>query len=201
MEGKSAGEGAGSNAPILDAETLAERRREIVEVMHAMHRANPTPPLPHGVTGAEATALFAIVLAHRQGGEARPSNIARFACTTPSALSQTLKSLEAKGYIERRRAGVDSRGVTVSLTDRGRDLQEEGRRLREEYLDRMIENLGDRDSRELVRILRKVVAYNEAERDRRSSEGRQSASSRPGFRGLADPEAGGVRGQGGCPCA
>ena len=53
-------------------------------------------------------------------------------------LSPMLKKLEQAGYIERRRSAEDDRVVIVSLTQKGRDLQEpvlEGREMWEDFKD------------------------------------------------------------------
>lgn len=41
---------------------------------------------------------------------------------TPSALSQTLKLLEEKGYVERHRVSDDFRAVSLELTERGAEI-------------------------------------------------------------------------------
>ena len=44
-------------------------------------------------------------------------------------LSPMLKKMEQAGYIERKRSKEDDRGVIISLTQKGRDLQEKAREI------------------------------------------------------------------------
>ena len=71
------------------------------------------------------------------------------------------KTLEEKGLIERHRASGDYRAVSVSLTEEGERFAAEGRRLRDEHMDAVMEHVGIEDMRHLVRILRKVVEFHE----------------------------------------
>ena len=72
-----------------------------------------------------------------------------------------VKALEEKGLIERHRASGDYRAVSVSLTEEGERFAAEGRRLRDEHMDAVMEHVGIEDMRHLVRILRKVVEFHE----------------------------------------
>ncbi len=55
----------------------------------------------------------------------RPSALAAFLGTTKGTASQTLKALEAKGYIRRTRLGSDRRGVRLTLTEAGQAVLED----------------------------------------------------------------------------
>ena len=81
---------------------------------------------------------------------------------TPGAVSQTLKSLEEKGLIVRRRGEGDSRSVTISLTDAGHEFEKEGRRLHDERFMHMLEFLGEDDAREFVRIVNRMLEFEES---------------------------------------
>ena len=81
--------------------------------------------------------------------------------SSPSTVHVHLKALEEKGLIERHRASGDYRAVSVSLTEEGERFAAEGRRLRDEHMDAVMEHVGIEDMRHLVRILRKVVEFHE----------------------------------------
>lgn len=87
--------------------------------------------------------------------------------TTPTELSvrlalstarvaNTLNSLERKGYVERIHDVVDRRKVLVHATDTGKAffLKEEKKALA--HVKEIFEDLGEKDSMELVRLLKKV---------------------------------------------
>src|SRR5699024_2005067 len=88
-------------------------------------------------------ALSRRVAEARRIGETRPGRIAERAHTTPSALSQTFKSLEEKGLIERHRAGGDCRGVAVVLTSEGERLAAEAKRLHSKHMDEVMAYVGE----------------------------------------------------------
>lgn len=99
-------------------------------------------------------------------------------------VSQTLKSLEEKGLIVRRRGEGDSRSVTISLTNAGHEFEKEGRRLHDERFMHMLEFLGEDDAREFVRIVNRMLEFEE---------------SHPGRMPL--PQRFSLRKEGGEPCA
>src|SRR5271167_956710 len=51
-----------------------------------------------------------------------PSAFAEFQATTRGTASQTIKALEAGGYLIRQRSQADGRSVTLRLTDKGREV-------------------------------------------------------------------------------
>ena len=150
-------------------ESFAEMKRELYELMERMRHSRLAPPTPPGVTPLEARAMMAVSELRRCHGETRPSRIAEFAHTTPSALSQAFKSLEEKGLIERCRSGSYFRGVTVSLTPEGERFAAEGRRLHSEHMDEVMAYVGEEDMRHLVRVLRKVAEFHESIADSSAS--------------------------------
>lgn len=144
-------------------DSFLETKRELYELMQRMRRDSFASPTPVGVTPAEARAMAAVCRVDRTGDEIRPGRVAELAHTTPSALSQTFKSLEEKGLIERHRASRDCRAVSVSLTEQGRALAAESRRMHDEHMDRVMAYVGEEDMRHFVRVLRKVVEFHEGE--------------------------------------
>lgn len=151
-----------------------ETKRELYELMQRMRHDRFTPPTPEGLTPSEARTMVAVGGFGSEHGDIRPGRVAELTHTTPSALSQTFKSLEEKGLIERHRATGDYRAVSVSLTEEGKRFADEGRRLHDEHMDKVMAYIGIDDMQHLVRILRKVVEFHERDVDNacsRSSEG------------------------------
>ena len=86
------------------ASSLEEMKGDFVDLMRRLHQARATSrTVPEGVTPAEARAVHVVWLMSRQGEAARPGSVAAHMHTTPSALSQILKSLEEKGLLVRHR--------------------------------------------------------------------------------------------------
>lgn len=143
------------------ASSFQETKRELFELMQRMRYNKFMPPTPDGITPAEARTVIAIDKLRRSDGVMRPSRVAEFTHTTPSALSQTFKTLEEKGLIERHRAGGDCRGVTVSLTAEGERFAAEGLRLHDAHMNQVMAYVGEEDMEHLVRIMRKVFEFHE----------------------------------------
>ena len=107
-------------------ESLEALRNEMFETMQRMRQRRSTPPLPPGITRGEINALMMLSIMEARGEVVRPGMLAACSHATPAlarALSQTLKSLEEKGLIVRRRGEGDSRSVTISLTDAGHEFE------------------------------------------------------------------------------
>ena len=78
---------------------------------------------------------------------------------TPAGVTHLLNPLEDSGYIQRTKDPNDRRVVLVGLTDKG---QRSAAGLIQHALDRfgrLVDHLGEKDSREFIRILSTVVEY------------------------------------------
>lgn len=153
------------------SESLEALRNEMFETMQRMRQRRSTPPLPPGITRGEINALMMLSMMKARDEIARPGMLAACSHATPGAVSQTLKSLEEKGLIMRRRGEGDSRSVTISLTDAGHELEKEGRRLHDERFMHMLEFLGEDDAREFVRIVNRMLEFEESHPWKRTSDG------------------------------
>lgn len=142
-------------------DSFIETKRELYELMQRMRHGRFMAPTPPGLTPSEARTMVAIGGFDRSEGDIRPGRVAEMTHTTPSALSQTFKTLEEKGLIERHRASGDYRAVSVSLTEEGERFASQGRRLHDEHMERVLAYIGIDDARHLVRILRKIVEFHE----------------------------------------
>lgn len=144
-------------------DSFAQTKRELYELMQRTRRENFSAHAPEGVTPSEARTIMAIDDLEHLDEDIRPGRVAELTRTTPSAISQTFKSLEEKGLIERHRGSGDCRAVSVNLTERGRRLAAEGKRLHDEHMDAVMAYVGVEDMRHLVRIMRKVIEFHEQE--------------------------------------
>ena len=138
-----------------------ELRQELFDVADRMRRSRVAPPAPAGLTPVEARTVMKLGFMEREGKVVRPGDVARICRLSPSAISQTLKSLETKGLIVRTRAEGDCRAVSIELTDEGRAMNEAGRKLHDARVDDLIAFLGEDDARELIRIMRRMFEFEE----------------------------------------
>ncbi len=91
------------------------------------------------------------------GGSGTPSKIIERLDFTGARLSAIIKSMESKGLVERRRNEGDKRSTIVALTDEGKELYI---RLRAEIISNaltIIEQLGEKDVCEFLRIIKKLA--------------------------------------------
>lgn len=142
-------------------DAIRELRQELFDVADRMRRQRVAPPVPEGLTPVEARTVMKLGFMEASGEPPRPGDVARVCHLSPSAISQTLKSLEAKGLIVRGRSGSDCRVVSIELTDAGRAMNEAGRRLHDARLDDLIAFLGVDDARELIRIMGRMFEFEE----------------------------------------
>ena len=77
----------------------------------------------------------------------------------PGRMADILKRLEEKELIVRSRNETDRRVVRAQITDKGRQVSGEKRKLIREESRGLFEKLGENDVRELIRLLRIVLAY------------------------------------------
>ena len=164
------------------SESLEALRNEMFETMQRMRQRRSTPPLPPGITRGEINALMMLSMMEARDEIARPGMLAACSHATPGAVSQTLKSLEEKGLIVRRRGEGDSRSVTISLTDTGHEFEKEGRHLHDERFMHMLEFLGEDDAREFVRIVNRMLEFEESHPWKRASGGMRCVGRESDFR-------------------
>jgi DNA-binding MarR family transcriptional regulator len=79
--------------------------------------------------------------------------LARALHVDPGTLSASLRRLEARGLIERRRDPADSRRVTVGLTRQGRELDVPRQGTIEAAADALLASTSPRDLAATVRVL------------------------------------------------
>lgn len=140
-------------------DTAAGLRRRLFDAAARMRKQRQEPPAPKGITPAEMYAIMAVSRLEGEGRKVRPGDIAKCGQATPSAVSQTLKSLEEKGLITRQRDKGDSRAVTVHLTKEGRAFSARGRELHEQMIDGVLTYLGPEDAEHLVRIVERLADF------------------------------------------
>ena len=144
------------------ASSLEEMKGDFVDLMRRLHQARATSrTVPEGVTPAEARAVHVVWLMSRQGEAARPGSVAAHMHTTPSALSQILKSLEEKGLLVRHRTRDDFRAVALELTDAGSAVAQETERLHVEHAKAVIAYVGEEDFAHLLRTVDRILEFHE----------------------------------------
>lgn len=75
-------------------------------------------------------------------------------------IANILKTMEEKGYIIRKKDEKDKRKVYVYVTEKGKAWHEENKRKLDEEVKNLLNYIGKEDSLELIRILNKIVDFN-----------------------------------------
>lgn len=97
-----------------------------------------------------------LAILNNMGGQSTLSKITQNFDFTPARLSAVIRSLEAKGFVERSQNEKDRRTTTVFLTSEG---TMQYMRYREEAIRNalvIVEQLGENDVCEFMRIIRKI---------------------------------------------
>ena len=89
-------------------------------------------------------------------------------CGGALEIANILRALEAKGWVEREHSKTDRRRVHVTVTDKGFQVIEIKRREFEDRTAAFLEQLGETDTQEMVRLLRRaneIIDRNQERRD------------------------------------
>ena len=95
-----------------------------------------------------------------KSGDASPSELADHERVSPPSMNRTLNGLEESGLVRRAPSPDDARKVIVSITDEGRELIRETRRLRTAWFSRQLSALSreERAAMEaVIPILRRIA--------------------------------------------
>lgn len=99
---------------------------------------------------------FVVVYIARKGRCVLPSEISTEMSISSARIAAALNSLEKKGLITRQIDVDDRRRILVDLTPSGKELAERHRQTALNTTIRMLESLGEKDAKELVRIMEKL---------------------------------------------
>ena len=87
-----------------------------------------------------------------------------------NTLSTMVRALEAKGWVEREHSKTDRRRVHVTVTDKGFHDLEIKRREFEDRTAAFLEQFGETDTQEMVRLLRRANEIIDRNQERRDAE-------------------------------
>jgi DNA-binding MarR family transcriptional regulator len=90
-----------------------------------------------------------------QHGPLKVKDLGALLALDSGTLSPLLKRLDAMGLVRRQRSPVDERHVTVTLTDRGRELRRPAEKVHEEVVRRL--GLDEDELTHLQAVLRRVT--------------------------------------------
>ncbi|OAB42836.1 MarR family winged helix-turn-helix transcriptional regulator [Paenibacillus glacialis] len=101
----------------------------------------------------------------------RVSEISEILGVTSPTVTQLLKELDAKGFIERTMDQEDRRAVRIKLSKKGKEVVQEALALTEASFSGLIHYLGEEESNQLVDLLIKACQYYEQVDSRQTESG------------------------------
>ena len=96
---------------------------------------------------------------HQQGDSMLSGELMERMGLTTGRIANILKQMEQKGLIARCHDSGDRRRVYVSLTELGASCAEERLRQMNEAHVRILQNLGEEDAKELVRLMERCLDF------------------------------------------
>jgi DNA-binding MarR family transcriptional regulator len=133
---------------------------ELFQVMNRMRRLKWRPEAPEGLTRSEYELLGLLAIMKQE--EHRPPTVTEISSctqTSPAAVTHLVNSLEESGLVERIRASEDRRVVQIGLSESGYKRAETLLGEAQTALSGLVEFLGEEDSKTLIRLMSKMVAY------------------------------------------
>ena len=124
-------------------EYIADLQEQLITAQHRfmkMHR-------DLCFTGLRKSEFVMLEIIERENGNREQgvlaSDIAKRLRITAPAVSKMLRSMEEKGYVERRVDEKDRRNTRVSITPDGKEAEQQVRRQMQEFITGVIERLGE----------------------------------------------------------
>lgn len=86
----------------------------------------------------------------------RAAQLAQNVKASPQALSRTLRSLEEKGFIDRKADPTDRRHTCISLTEAAQDTMRAGQQRMKHMFDQAITRMGEEDVRTMISLVNRM---------------------------------------------
>lgn len=126
--------------------------REYMEVLYKMRNRKSEKKINDSLRGEQ----FVLTYIARHGGSVIPSEISNEMGISTARVAAALGSLESKGMISRSIDTRDRRRILVELTEEGRAQEDRHAKAIMGMVTRMLQDLGETDASELLRILKKI---------------------------------------------
>ncbi len=129
-------------------------KAELAETLGRFKRHRPLFPLHLGVTPGEFSTLNIIEqYQNSELGGIKTSSIGEISCMSRPAVSQMLNTLEKKGCIMRIMAEKDRRVVLVCLTESGKEILQQSKKMFFAMVDRIYEEFGEENTKKFIELL------------------------------------------------
>lgn len=136
--------------------------KEILEILGRMDKHSILSKRNFLLKGED---LFLATL-NEIGGISSPSKLSEYTDFTPARLSAIIKSLENKGYIVRKQDELDKRCFIIEITEKGAEYSGQLKTAAVRNSLEIIDKLGEQDSEEFLRLMKKLFVIMEKEERR-----------------------------------
>jgi len=130
----------------------SELAEAFIEQMHLLRKFKPQRIIHESMHG-EAFMLHNIATSENH---MIPSELSSAMGISGARIAATLNVLESKGYINRQIDPSDRRRILVTLTEKGKEKDNEHRVKLIDMTEKMLRLLGEEDAKEYVRITKKL---------------------------------------------
>ena len=93
----------------------------------------------------------------QQHGQSTPGELSKALQVSTARTAAILNNLEKKGFIIRTPSATDRRKTEINSTKRGIEVLNQGFAFLEQRISKLLELLGEADSREMIRILNRII--------------------------------------------
>lgn len=125
---------------------------EFLQVLEALSRNSPLKQIGELSKGE----IFLLGYLHSYSGSARSNVLSEALGTSTARIAAAVKSMERKGWVYRESDQEDHRKTIVHLTSEGEQHVLEYRRRVRHALKELLEQLGEQDTADYLRIIRRV---------------------------------------------
>lgn len=148
---------------------------ELFNLLHRVHRCRVKFQKQGDMANVEYFILVAVAVVTQKRPEGvTMKELADMSHTTMSAASKKIRILEEKGLIERRTSKTDRRNSYITLSENGKAICEKERRRKNDWLLKVISQMGEEDMEQLITLSNRmfdIMETLEAEDSVEKSEG------------------------------
>lgn len=134
----------------MELQSLTE---ELLQVISVLSRARAPMDVQENLKGER----FLLSYLASQQGESTPGDLRVALGVSAPRTAAMLRTLEGKGLLQRRISGADKRRIVVTITEDGLALALRRRRDLSQRVHTVLEQLGERDTQEFIRILGRIA--------------------------------------------
>lgn len=132
---------------------LQRLTEELLRTLSSLGRAH----LPQEIQGSLKGEGFLLSYLESHQGESTPGDLRMALGVSAPRTAAMLRALEEKGLLQRRVNGRDKRRVVVTMTEDGLRTAARRRKDLAEAIRHTLEQLGEQDTREFIRILGRIA--------------------------------------------